>query len=377
MTIFKKLAVKAIQGGHTLFFTSFTVRDFSNENFYRVDKLDIQKSAGTQRLLNEARARSFGNDIIDANEEAFLPTSVFLATDKNIDYDEETHELSFDSSLNAGICPLDVVDGQHRIEGLKMAAQKNKHLADFPISTVIATNMSDPEKMLHFITVNTKQRPVDKGVSQHIISRFNKMLKVEKVPYLPKWLDKKVKIGDIAKALEIVQHLNSDKKSAWQGRVQLANENKKPRHSIKQASFVNSVKKYLLTSRHPLSHLSDEKRLPILMNFWAAVERIFVDDSINLPHSVVFKESGLAFFHPIIVPIIRQLHKEEIYTIDAIEKCIRSAEPNLMSTDAVILSPEYWKSGSLAGQQNRSGMQRLASIFNEALTQANDDGIKL
>ncbi|MGU9951320.1 MAG: DGQHR domain-containing protein [Gammaproteobacteria bacterium WSBS_2016_MAG_OTU1] len=376
MTIFKKLAVKATQGEHTLFFTSFTVRDFFNENFYRVDKLDTHESAGMQRILNKPRAKKFGDDIGKADEEAFLPTSVFLATGKNIDYDEETQELSFDSSLSAGIFPLDVVDGQHRIEGLKMAVEEHKHLADFSIPAVIATNMSEPEKMLHFITVNIKQRPVDKGVSQHIISRFNKMLEVEKVPYLPEWLAKQVK-GNDAKALEIVQRLNSDENSAWRGRVQLANENKKPRHSIKQASFVQSVKIYLFTSWHPLSEFSDEKRILILINFWAAVEKIFVDDTIDSVPLVVFKQSGLAFFHSIITPIINQLHKKKIYTTDAIEKCIMSAEPNLISTDAAILSPEYWKSGNSAGQQNRAGMQHLVMLFTEALAQANDGDIKL
>lgn len=51
--------------------------------------------------------------------------------------------------------------------------------------------MNNVEKMLQFLTINTKQQPVNPGVAQHIMSRFTDMLDVEKVPYLPSWVKKK------------------------------------------------------------------------------------------------------------------------------------------------------------------------------------------
>ena len=102
----------------------------------------------------------------------------------SISYDEQNRELYFDSDPARSVCPLDVVDGQHRLEGLKLAAEKSEHLLDFPISVVIAHQMSETEKRLQFVTVNTKQKAVDKGVVQHITARFTQMLNVEDLPYL-------------------------------------------------------------------------------------------------------------------------------------------------------------------------------------------------
>ena len=387
MATIRRRAVKAEQGGRVLFFTWLTVRDFV-DGFYRVDKLDVHESKGIQRLLNESRARSFANDIAEADAkdecgEAFLPTSVFLATDGDIGYDESAKEMILDSAPNAGICPLDVVDGQHRIEGLKMAAHKSSHLMDFPVSVVIACGMTEPEKMLQFVTVNTKQRAVDPGVAQHIIARFTKMRGVKELPYIPRWLDKKAEKGDDDKALAIVLALNGNPKSPWRDRVQLADEKKKsPHHTIKQGSFVNSVKQHLLTSRHPLngSGFDEEKQIGVLINFWTAVERIFVTPQ-PFPESdkpsAVFKSNSLTFFHAILAPVLNHLNRKKSYTVDAMEDCIRAAGEHLPPSEARIMFSDFWQVGGLSGNVGITGMRHMAAAFNDALAEANDDEILL
>ena len=384
MAMIRKPAIKAIQDGRALFFTSLLVRDFADDGFYRVDELDVRESKGIQRLLNESRARSFGNDIAAANEhdEAFLPTSVFLATGGKVEYDEAAKELFFDSTPGAGICPLDVVDGQHRIEGLKMAAKKNERLLDFPIVSVIAADMTEPERMLQFVTVNTKQRPVDQGVAQGIIARFTKMQGVENLPYIPGWLGRKMEKGDDEKALSIVLELSDRPQSPWQGRVHIANHAKARTHTIKQATFVNAIKGHLLVARHPLSDsgFDEEKRIAILINFWTAVEKIFVGADTapeSSTSSSVFKQISLEFFHGILAPVLRHLNRKKIYTVEAMEECIRSAEEHLPPSAAGIMSPEYWRRGGEAGQNNKVGMRRLAAVFRDALAQSNEGDIKL
>ena len=172
MSEFRQPAVQIQQGKRTLFLTSFTVRDFLSDGFYRVNRLDVQGAKGMQRLLSKARARSFAKDINEADDhnEVFLPNSVFLATEGIISYDEQQHQLFFDSDSAHNVCPFDVIDGQHRIEGLKIAAEKNERLMDFPISVVVAHKMNETEKMLQFGTI--KHRAVDQGVAQHIARAF-------------------------------------------------------------------------------------------------------------------------------------------------------------------------------------------------------------
>lgn len=75
------------QGMLRLYATSLQVRDLKRQNFYTINKLDpAVEASGYQRLLNESRVKRLSEYLIEGHEEkdAFLPTSIFLATSKNI-----------------------------------------------------------------------------------------------------------------------------------------------------------------------------------------------------------------------------------------------------------------------------------------------------
>lgn len=100
------------QGDLLLYTTALKVKDLASENFYNVETLDTAggNDAGYQRVLNPARARKLADYIIKGQDkrDAFLPTSVFLATDKSIDFNEADHTISFDTAV---VGPFSVVDG--------------------------------------------------------------------------------------------------------------------------------------------------------------------------------------------------------------------------------------------------------------------------
>lgn len=382
MAEIRRPAVRIEQGKRTLFLTSFTVGDFLTEDFYRVDHLDVESAKGMQRLLNDNRAKSFGNDIVDADKlnEAFLPTSVFLATEGSISYDEQTNELYFDSDPAHHICPLDVVDGQHRLEGLKLATDKSERLLEFPVSVVLAHKMSETEKMLQFVTVNTKQRAVDKGVVQHITARFTQMLDVETLPYLPKWLRKEVERGGDDRGLRIVKRLNNDEASPLFGRIQLADEAASSEHTISQSTFITSLKKTVLNKYHPLNAVlvDPEKQMAVLVNFWKAIDDIFVDDPVGVTAksaSVVYKSNGVEFFCSILYSVINVLSRDRTYTVDAIKACIQEAEGYLSPQSVLAMHPDYWKPGGAASSTNRSGIGQLANEFSNAIEAASEEEV--
>jgi hypothetical protein len=60
--------------------------------------------------LNKARAKKLAEYLLDGQEyqDAFLPTSIFLATDKEIGFDPATNTLTFDVEE---VGPFSVVDG--------------------------------------------------------------------------------------------------------------------------------------------------------------------------------------------------------------------------------------------------------------------------
>jgi hypothetical protein len=85
--ILKKPAVRVKQGDLTIYATSLLVKDLMISNFYQVDKLDSSNaSSGFQRVLDKTRTKRLADYILDAwkDKDAFLPTSIFLATDKDV-----------------------------------------------------------------------------------------------------------------------------------------------------------------------------------------------------------------------------------------------------------------------------------------------------
>jgi len=392
MTKITRPAIRIRQGKRDLFLTYLTVRDLKQENFYHVDRLDVTNPTGItgmQRLLNETRARSFAKDIVGANEEdeAFLPTSIFLATKEKLSYSDATKELSFDTDV---IGHFDVVDGQHRIRGLEFAADKDPGFIDFPISTVIAHDLTEEEMMLQFVTVNTKQEPVHDGVKQGIIAKFHRMHRIKPVPYMPNWLRNKVESGHDDEALEIAKALSLRDNSPWYSLVDLTSGEEKSRedkkgNTIKQATFVKSVKRHLLARNHPYvdGALANNfnKKMDILRNYWQAIRNIFVDDETDenpkpLLNTVVFKYTGLEFFHRVSSPVFQILARRREYQVETIENCIRSASEHL-GGNIEMMHPDYWKVGGKASELNAAAIGRLAAEFKAALNQAYGDDAKI
>ena len=229
------------QGQLTLYSTSLKVSDLLIPNFYSVETLDPDddNDKGYQRLLNRARAKRLADYIIDGQEtkDAFLPTSIFMATHINIDFTptNNTIEINIDT-----IGPFSVVDGQHRVEGLKMAAEKDTRVLDFEVPVNIAINLPKIAQMCHFLIVNTTQKSVEKGVEQRIYQRLTQALEIEDIPNLPKWISKTIEKGEDDLALKYVDFLNSDPDSPWLNKIKMANQESND-GSINQQSFVKSI----------------------------------------------------------------------------------------------------------------------------------------
>ena len=246
-------AARVRQGSLALFSTSLKVKDLLAKGFYSVEILDPEDpdGSGYQRVLNKARAKKLADYILRGqdNKDAFLPTSVLLATDKSIPFIAKDNTIEIDTT---SVCPFSVVDGQHRLEGLKMAAEKDPRVHNFEIPVNIAIKLTKLEQMCHFLIVNTTQKSVDTSVEQRIYARLSEALEVEDLPSLPRWILNTVQKGEVEKAIKYVDYLNNTKDSPWFGKIKLANRDTDGA-TVTQASFVKAIVKYVLTANNPLS----------------------------------------------------------------------------------------------------------------------------
>jgi DGQHR domain-containing protein len=365
MATIKIAAARVRQGDLALYATALKVKDIVSNNFYSVETLDPEEDTGYQRILNVARAKKLADYIIAGqdNRDAFLPTSVFLATDKDIKFDEATNTIEFDTSF---VGPFSVVDGQHRLEGLKLAAQKDPRVLEFETPVNIAVNLPKIAQMCHFLIVNTTQKSVDRSVEQRIIARLSAALDVEDLPTLPKWILKVVEREEVMKAVRLVDYLNEADGSPWKGKVLVANS-ESDGATINQRSFVKAVVKYVLTGNNPLATFNDfEKEKQIFLNYWKAIASYLDDGSA----SVLYKYNGVELFCKFSIPFFTRLLDQRKFTVGAMQQLLGSSFENVEGEYAGVGHPDWWAKGSKASFLNAGAINVVSQEMSKALHRA-------
>ena len=357
-------AARVRQGELSLFATSLKVRELIRENFYSVETLDPENGddTGYQRLLNTARAKKLADYIVRGQDQqdAFLPTSILLATDKVLEFDSTSNTISIDSQA---IGPFSVVDGQHRLEGLKMAAQKDERVLDFEVPVNIAVSLTRLAQMCHFLIVNTTQKSVDKAVEQRIIARLTGALNVEDLPSLPRWISKIVERGEVDRALRLVMYLNEAPESPWKGKVLMANDDSDGA-TINQRSFVKSVVKYVLTANNPLSVFGDfDTEKKIFLNYWKAIASLLDDDTAT----VLYKYNGVELFCKFSIPFFTKLQEGGKFTVQVMKEYLSSCFENVEGEYAGVGHPEWWSKGGRASFLNSGALNVVSQELTKAL----------
>ncbi|MFN5541038.1 MAG: DGQHR domain-containing protein [Betaproteobacteria bacterium] len=357
-------AARVHQGALVLYTTSMRVKDLIAPNFYSVETLDPEDPSdkGYQRLLNQSRAKKLADYIVKGQDtkDAFLPTSVFLATHKDVPFDSNTHTLEIDS---ASIGPFSVVDGQHRLEGLRMAALKDERVLDFEVPVNIAVKLPKIHQMCHFLIVNTTQKSVDKSVEQRIVARLTDALNVEDMPSLPKWILNTVERGEVEKAVKYVDYLNSTEDSPWFGKIQMANEDTDTA-TVNQRSFVKAIVKYVLTANNPLSIVNDfDKEKKIFLNYWKAIHELLDDGN----STVLYKYNGVELFCKFSIPFFVKLQDKADFRVPTMVKLLGACFESVEGDYAGVGHPEWWAKGGKASFMNAGAINQISQEMAKAL----------
>ena len=371
---FKRPAVQVVQGNLILYLTYVTPRDlFEHDHFYTVEKLEPQMDRGFQRVLEPNRVNRLARHLEEAEPKGYanLPTTIFLATaSKKVKFDDRTSELSFRVDR---VCPLSVVDGQHRIDGLKRAIGDSKEtdLWDFKLPATIAVGLDDTHQMYHFYIVNTTQRPVDKELGQQITKRFTDMDGVAELPYLPHWFDREVKKGADAQALRLIEYLNEEESSPLCGRVRMANQERQRGDTrVKQGSLVILFKQHVLTNVNPIFSEDIDKQKRIMLNYLLAVKDVFVD-SEDGGSNVVFRGNGLFFFSLISKWVFAEIYSDsKNFSQKSISQMFMRAVEDLHEDYSI--GPKSWRSGGRISGYNRASLRTLAEAFFGALQRSSN-----
>lgn len=134
-----------------------TVKDLANISYVAIRGKDNEEGA-VQRLLNRQRIASIKNYVLDNN--LFVNTFVI-----NWTYTERLPVIT-DDTIDMPILygAAQLIDGQHRLEGIKAAIAEKPELADKTIIVSLAINLATKDAAKIFLNINSEQKPVPKSL---------------------------------------------------------------------------------------------------------------------------------------------------------------------------------------------------------------------
>jgi DGQHR domain-containing protein len=271
-----------------------------------VDRVSPSNPDGYQRPLREARLKEIMRYL--HKEEGDFPTSILL----NI---RDKEGVTFKSMSKVGegvergilVIPDDktlwLVDGQHRIEGIKYSIEKGAEwLKDYPLLVSLFVGLGRYDEMREFYIVNTRQKGVPADVAERHLSQ---MMTTEGKLRLEE-LEGRAKLRQ-ARALRIVDMLRARKDSPWFRAIRFPGEPKSPVHLVRQHTMVVAVKEVF---KDPvIERLTDEQLGELLITYWQAIRELLPEAFTNPDSYAVQKIPGIYAFH-MIFPDVFEICRE-------------------------------------------------------------------
>jgi DGQHR domain-containing protein len=208
---------------------------------------------GIQRSLDNKKVNQI-EDYCDDPDVTF-PTPIIIAVDSK-EVDIKGNNIEFSEKRVVG----EIIDGQHRIEGLRNSNNKLK----FELPVVFMFDLTSEEKAYVFSVINSNQKPVSKSLIYDLFDLSDK-----RSPYRT--------------AHEIARGLNTDKESAFYGKLKMLGKKEGKESSLSQGTFVYYLLKCI--SKNPdkdsidiknKKELIDDESLPLRYYFIENKDEIII-----------------------------------------------------------------------------------------------------
>lgn len=375
-------AIKVKQSGFRLFSTSLKVETLLSEGFYSVEPLNPRdpKTGKYQRELISKRTEEIARDVLRAlkNGDFFMPSTILLATKNQVDHDEASGTISFDTKK---LGTFSVVDGQHRLGSMKRAIDlldekpTKRHnyeeitevmINDLELPVLIIDGFSGEKQAVAFLVVNTTQKSLDKNLVWEIHNNTIKSVKDGKITQtLPTQTEKEIRLEKNPDAEEILVYL-SQEGSPWHGRILMANDKvPKGKRILKKSSFAKDVIKKLVLNKDRLAEYLNELKESFL-NYWKAVDKVLTPpEGKNV--DTLWLINGASVFGSFFNDLFECLHNKGLqYTAENFENYLRKVFAEYKG-DQRIDTWQFWQKSAPGGRMNKAGYKFVRQSLQRAL----------
>jgi DGQHR domain-containing protein len=258
-----------------------------------------------QRVLNKRRLADISNFVLQGN--MFYNTFLLNWTDNNFP-PEITDEYIKIPIVSAA---AQVIDGQHRLEGLKMAYEKDDNIGNKKILIVMTKNLSTKEAANIFININTEQKPVPKTLVYDLFSEL------------------KPKDYFLVRAKDIADKLHNEKDSPYYQAIKMVGAAQGV-GKVDFSTVVNAFKEYTtddgVFQQYNLNDIESQYKL--ICNYFDAIKFFYEEEGIWLKSQNPFMmnagfHSAVKFLCEDLIPkcaLLRSFETTTIKTILSIDK---------------------------------------------------------
>ena len=329
-----------------------SVRDREQETFVGVFKAadlinrcqipqrDFATQKGYQRLPGNSRVNKLTRDLRKRNVD--LPTALLLSVrDSNISPKLDSSGRYILSLPDDGDAPFYVVDGQHRLEGLRKIIQEEGggYWAEYQLPVVIFFGADEYLEMVQFHTVNSNAKSIPTDLALDLLktrARIDDAFHQHLVDTKEGW---KVITQELAEEIS--------KRGIWSGRIRFPNQPKADT-LISSNAFVSSLKR-VVNQDNFASYLPKE-RVEIINAYWCGIAKALPGCFEDPDNHNIQKTVGINVFHNLLSTVLAwatrfgsPVTKPETYERILGTTLQQLSGLNPQGTDSV--GSDFWKSG--------------------------------
>jgi DGQHR domain-containing protein len=292
------------------------------------------------------------------NKNAILPTSILLSVRGEVVFKPLDNNTTMGHlCIPEAALPLWIVDGQHRVAGLRHAIEdlEDEDVLNFTLPAVIMAGLPKFDEVQQFYIVNSTSKRIKTDLAERLLTEMAEQ-------------DATVKANQVVgkgkayllRAVKIVDTLNEQEGGPWEGRIQNVNKRKVGDVMIAESSFNESLKPILAIPW--VLRMNDSEVAKIIGRYWDAIFS-YMPNALATPRNYsVQKTIGTYTWHLVAPAVLEVCRTDMDFTTNKMTEILRPVQEYL---DEV-----FWEVGNSDGAaqySSRAGFSILSDMILETL----------
>jgi len=261
----KTFAIEFEQSGITFLSCTLKYKHLA-EITYVATRAESREKGAVQRLLNKKRIKSIKDFVLEGG---MFPNGIILNWTSSELFKFNKNQLE----LTIGHKMAQIIDGQHRIAGIREALKEKPEIGDIEIPTIFTKELNTSKCAQIFLSINTEQKPVPKSLVYDLYA-----IAFPSRDYT------------IERATDIADRLNQDSESSYQGYIKYPKARRMV-GGIQLSTVVSNLKRFVKQKEGEFEKykiVNLENQVKLLINYFAVFKAAYGQNWTKTSNPFIF-----------------------------------------------------------------------------------------